>query len=287
MALERRGNRLYFYRSVRVGTRVYKDYAGGGQGALMAAQLEAALRAEKQVERGEHRRLTAKRTRHLAKLREWLKTVDGVIAGALAAAGWHRPKREWRRKRGATMTTLATTGTAADVLGSWDPVALAARAGALPKDVVDKAAKGDRAVVPAVDEFLAHPAATVLWGDLGRRLLIRWVRRYAGTDVLTERAVYRFASDLRARLAGPNPTALDLLLAERVVLGWVFVAWAEEQYGRTLDNLSVAHHEFHLKRIDLANRTLLAAAKALAKVQRRKLPDVMAVVTVAPPPAAR
>jgi len=31
-------------------------------------------------------------------------------------------------------------------------------------------------------------------------------------------------------LAGPNPTALDYLLAERVVIGWVILREYETQY---------------------------------------------------------
>ena len=34
---------------------------------------------------------------------------------------------------------------------------------------------------PEVDAFLGNPAAVALWGDMGRRLLQRWIEIYAGT----------------------------------------------------------------------------------------------------------
>jgi hypothetical protein len=46
------------------------------------------------------------------------------------------------------------------------------------------------------------------------------------------RAVRRFVSDLQSGLAGPNPTALDDLLAERVVIGWIFLHHCETSYAR-------------------------------------------------------
>ena len=99
----------------------------------------------------------------------------------------------------------------------------------------------------------------------------------------TRRAIWRFASDLRFGLAGPNPTSLDYLLAERVVIGWVFVHWFEAQFARQLTKLTLKETEFHTKRIEMANRTLMSAARTLAKVKKSKLPDVLALVNVNPP----
>ena len=84
-------------------------------------------------------------------------------------------------------------------------------------------------------------------------------------------------------MAGPNPNALDVLLADRVVLAWCFVSWAELQYVANIEDLPLAHHTILLKRIETANRNLLAACRTLAKARRAKLPDVMAFVNVGPP----
>jgi len=116
-------------------------------------------------------------------------------------------------------------------------------------------------------------------------LLQRWIETYAGDCLTISRAIWQFASDLRSGLAGPNPTALDYLLAERVVIGWVFLHWCEAQYARQMAKLSWKESEFHTKRIEMANRNLMTAARTLAKVKKSKLPDVLALVSVAPPAA--
>jgi hypothetical protein len=40
--------------------------------------------------------------------------------------------------------------------------------------------------------------------------------------------------------------------------------------------------EFHTKRIEMANRTLMSAARTLVKVKKSRLPDVLALVSVNP-----
>lgn len=175
------------------------------------------------------------------------------------------------------MTALS----AADVRRTWVPSEISAAAGKLPGETARQANDGDRECIAAVDAFLSNPAATALWGDICRHALLKVVRIYAGKDLLLERAVLKFASELRTELAGPNPDALDLILAERVVIAWAFVTTAEMQYARRMQQEPPYRAlEFDLKRIDLANRQLLAAARTLAKVRRVKLPDVMAVVTL-------
>ena len=52
MAWEQRGNRSYYYRSVRSGTRVTKEYIGGGHAASLIAQLEG-IERDQQVQKRE------------------------------------------------------------------------------------------------------------------------------------------------------------------------------------------------------------------------------------------
>src|SRR5262245_54787355 len=44
---QRRGNKLYYYRTQRVGRRVVRAYFGSGPEAVLAAALDAARRAER------------------------------------------------------------------------------------------------------------------------------------------------------------------------------------------------------------------------------------------------
>ena len=175
------------------------------------------------------------------------------------------------------MGTLASSN---GVRGTWVGSDLRAEVGELPTDVQEKAAKGDKAAQEAIDEFLRHPAAVQLWGDVGRQVLVKLANKYA-SGIGHQQAFVRFASDLRARLAGENPSALETLLAERVVLSWAFLNWADASYLASCDKLTLKQNEFQVKRIELANRNLMAAVRTLAKVQRRNVPDVLALVKIA------
>ena len=146
---------------------------------------------------------------------------------------------------------------------------------------------GDRAALREVDKYLDNPAAAALRRDGGRHVLIEWTNLYGGKNVVINRALLRVASDLRFRLAGTNPTALDLLLAERVVVAWLFVNWSEYQYVTLVTQLSAQEMAIHLKRIEMAQRHLCTACRTLAKVKRTKLPEVLAMVNVTTPPTAR
>lgn len=278
MALEQRGGGLYYYTSRRVGGRVVKRYVGRGQCAVLASRLDALDRDRREQAAFDRRADLNELREQNAALREWLAAVDGVVAAALGLAGWHRVRRQWRRRRGATVGTLARIEQL-----PWVSPELLARAGEIDPATVEKAGKGDKAALQAVDEYLDNPAAMAFWGDLGRHVLAKWVEQYAGKNVVMRRAMPRFASDMRARLAGPDPNPLNLLLAEQVVLAWLFASWSDYQYAGTVGELQPKQGEFHLKRIALAHRNLMSACRTLAKVRRASLPDVLALVNVNPP----
>ncbi len=101
MAWERRRGGSYYYRSVRDGERVRKEYVGAGDGAEAIAWADATLRAVEE-ERQRRDREELERVRDLAA--PVLKTdeVAGVLARAvLVAAGYRRRNGEWRMRRGA------------------------------------------------------------------------------------------------------------------------------------------------------------------------------------------
>jgi hypothetical protein len=281
MALEHRNGRVYYYTSRRIGGRVRRVYGGSGACAELAALLDDDARERrKQATVRIRLRIDAARDDN-TKYRRWFAEAAGVIAEALVRAGWHLVRRQWRKRRGMTVNVPAQQ------VGelSWVASELSAQAGKLAEETREKANKQDKAALKVVDAFLDHPAARALWGDLGRHVLAQWADLYAGKNETMKRAVLRFASDLRSNLAGENPSALDVLLAERVVLAWLFANWSEYQYAGLAAGLSIKETELHLKRIEMANRNLLAAARTLAKVKRAKLPDLLALVNVNPPPA--
>lgn len=282
MALEWRDSGVYRYRSRRVGDRVVKEYAGCGVVAELAAELDRLSAGDRRADRAEEGARLAEMARAAVQARSVLARANEVLAAALTAAGWHRHHREWRTRRGATMAADL-----ANVLQTWVPGEMIARAkGEIDRQTLEKAAKGDAATRPAVEKYLDNPAAVAPWGDAGRELLGAWVARLAGKDLVCQEALYRFASDLRARLSGPDPDVLVRLVSERVVVAWVALSCFERWYALALEKgLTFKQHGYHQRTIDFAHRQFLMAARALAKVRRTKPPDVLAVVNVSPPGA--
>ena len=101
MAWEQRGNRSYYYRSVRSGTRVTKEYVGGGRVASLIAQMDG-IEREQQTQKRERAEFERQRWAALEGPALDLDAVtDLLVAAAMAAAGYRRHDRgEWRRRRG-------------------------------------------------------------------------------------------------------------------------------------------------------------------------------------------
>ena len=92
MGWEERRGRLYYYRSVREGKRVRKEYGGGGALGQLLAQLDELGRLQRKEERERLERSTGF-------LRELEEAAEILTRAQLLAAGFHKHKGEWRRLR--------------------------------------------------------------------------------------------------------------------------------------------------------------------------------------------
>jgi hypothetical protein len=100
MAWEKRGNRLFYYRSYRDRTtgRVWKQYIGSGPAAEEAARQDAARRAEKAARRRDERAAEQRYEAAHAVLLALVRDCDAITRSALAEAGFYQHHRgEWRR----------------------------------------------------------------------------------------------------------------------------------------------------------------------------------------------
>ena len=87
--------------------------------------------------------------------------------------------------------------------------------------------------------------------------------------LFTREAMRRDLARLRRELAGPEPTPLERLLVDRIVVGWMNAAYAEAAHAQRLrEGLSLREAEFHQRRTERAQRQLLRAVQALATVRR-------------------
>ena len=99
MAWERRGSNLYYYQSQRIDGRVRKKYVGTGDVAEGVAHDDETLRRGRAA-RSERVRVELEEARTLVSAGEELCEAADILAVAeLVAAGYHRHKGQWRRKR--------------------------------------------------------------------------------------------------------------------------------------------------------------------------------------------
>jgi hypothetical protein len=92
MGLKQRNGNLYFYENRREGERVVSNYIGGGPLALERAEEEAVKRQAFEQQRAEIAGLSASVDTAVDRLMQMAEV-------QLVASGFHRHKRQWRKRR--------------------------------------------------------------------------------------------------------------------------------------------------------------------------------------------
>ena len=101
MGWEQRGRGSFFYRSVRIGGRVLKQYCGCGPAAEAAAREDAERRVARAAQQGSEQRRRQTYEAAVEQVAAVSGELDSLLQMALVAAGYHRHCRHaWRRKRG-------------------------------------------------------------------------------------------------------------------------------------------------------------------------------------------
>lgn len=138
--------------------------------------------------------------------------------------------------------------------------------------LVKRAQKGDASTLPVLRKMLRDPSATgLLGGDLARQAERSLIETAAGDNLVFREALTRKLEVMRADLAGPNPTPVEVLLVERIVACWLQVQDADVRCAQA-KNASLAWSEFLQRRMGHAHRRYLSAIKALATVRKMALP---------------
>jgi len=103
MAWQRRGSGLYFYRSVRRGGRVVKEYGGAGVIGQLAELAAEADRLERETQnQAEEEQLAAilDTCGPENPLAQFSAEASRLVSEALTSAGYYRHHRgEWRRRK--------------------------------------------------------------------------------------------------------------------------------------------------------------------------------------------
>ena len=95
---ERRGNR-YYYRSVRDGKRVRKEYVGAGEVTEALARADEAIRRIRELEAAERRAEVERLAQLDAPVAQLCEMVEVLARAELVVAGYYRHKGQWRFRR--------------------------------------------------------------------------------------------------------------------------------------------------------------------------------------------
>jgi hypothetical protein len=270
MGLVYRGGRPYFYRSVRRGGRVTSKYLGSGPVALWLAAVAGRERSAGRRDRG----------RLLAAEREADRIYDRVetaVCAALGLLGYHRHDRgAWRRRR--DMDNALTTAGGTAVAAKPPLTSQEAR------ELFDRANAGGEAVLAELRDYLTADPKGVrvaeLFGNPGGTAAEALVNRFSGDEVAIKMAAKLKWAELRRELAGPDPSPIERLLADRAAYCWFWLytleMWVHQKAAepRTVDQV-----DFLEKRTDRAHRRYLSALKSLAAVRRLETPARVLTVT--------
>jgi hypothetical protein len=142
-------------------------------------------------------------------------------------------------------------------------------------EILRTARAEDRSVVPDLQGTLDSPEATEALGNLARRVELQVVDAISLGNADMREAMLKKLAAMRAELAGPNPTPLELQIVERIVLSWLAVHDAELQASDAED-----HVDYWQRRIDHAHKRHLSAIKALATIRKLALPVLIGQLNV-------
>lgn len=145
------------------------------------------------------------------------------------------------------------------------------------KALLERAIAGDPTCEKLLDGLLGLPdrGAKIigLFGNLPSNAEQVVIDGLAGENILVREAIRRKMESLRAELAGPEPTPIERLLAERAAYCWL-VVWQYEHRLAREDGLTIRQADFHHRRIDAAHRRYLSSLRTLAQVRKLDLPAV-------------
>jgi hypothetical protein len=134
--------------------------------------------------------------------------------------------------------------------------------------LLERARRGEAAAVPALRAALDRcPQVWERYGDLAGHALGSWIELISGSDLALAEALGRKAVALKSELAGPAPTPLERLLAERVVACY-FQAYRHDAFMAQAEGVSIKQAALASKLQSQAHKSYIMAIAALATIRR-------------------
>lgn len=150
------------------------------------------------------------------------------------------------------------------------------------RSLIEKASKGDESVLPVLRELIQQSPSLIesVGGDLPKTIERTILGSMAGDNLFFREAVNQKLNTLRNELSGANPSPLERLLIDRVVVAWLRLHDAELRQVKAA-SMPIAVAKYHEGRIETLNRQFLTSVKALATVRKLAIPVLIGQINIA------
>jgi hypothetical protein len=138
-------------------------------------------------------------------------------------------------------------------------------------DLFKKAEKGNEKAVPEIRKILQEsPDLAWRFMDFATLAERRFIENLTKDKDLASRETMEFQlAAMREEVAGENPSPLERLLAERIVLTWLQIQLFEGLYASSMfKSMTSAQGSYYQKRLDHAHRRHLSAIRTLAQIRK-------------------
>ena len=137
------------------------------------------------------------------------------------------------------------------------------------RESIARAQDGDEEAIANMEASLEQiPSLARKFGSLNLLVDQGFTERATGYDPVKKKSLTITLKQMREELAGPNPSPLETLGAERVVSCWLQLHYAELLYECNLPKIVLTEDDYYQRRLDRLHRRYLSAMRSLAQVRK-------------------
>ena len=143
------------------------------------------------------------------------------------------------------------------------------------REHITRAHDGDEEAIALMEKSLEQvPSIARKFGNLNLWVEQGFVERTTNGTPVEKKSVTLTLKQMREELAGPNPSPLEILGAERVASCWLQLHYGELLYNQELPKLTLTQDDYYQRRLDRLHRRYLSAMRSLAQVRKLLKPKV-------------
>jgi hypothetical protein len=133
--------------------------------------------------------------------------------------------------------------------------------------ILERAQRGNATELPELREApRSRPDLVEYCGDLAATAERDWVDLVAGADLVLGESVKLRPAEMKASLAGPDPTPLERLAIERIAITWLLQCGFADAAATGPGDVPPRVAEFIIERMDRAQKRHLAALAMIRKL---------------------